>query len=118
MPCFRFCRLSPSPRRRRRLAGRARLPEGRNPSAGSVRLLRQKKQKPSSAYTAASSEVQKAQRRAQIGTSLRHWGHFCRAGSGGGSFFALCINALTGTTTKKKTAAAIVMNVKVLLMKS
>src|SRR5580658_9803438 len=52
--------------------------------------------------------AQKAQRRASMGISLRHSGHFFVVGSAGaGSFFIREINQLTGTTTKKYTAAAI-----------
>src|SRR5688500_13190503 len=56
---------------------------------------------------AESGEVQNAQRRAAIGTSLRHSGHFLVVGSGDGSPRRWrAMMALTGTTTKKYTAAA------------
>jgi len=46
--------------------------------------------------------VQKAQRRAAIGTSLRHSGHFFVVGSGAASpRRSRAIRLLTGSTTKK-----------------
>jgi hypothetical protein len=54
--------------------------------------------------------VQKAQRLAPSGISLRHSGHLRVVGSGGGSLRIRDWNALYGTTTKKNTAAAIVTN--------
>ena len=50
----------------------------------------------------ASTDVQAAQRRAAIGTSLRHSWHFFVVGSGGASPRLIrAMNAFTGTTTKK-----------------
>ena len=66
----------------------------------------------------ATVDVQKAHRRASAGMSLRHSAHFLIVGSGGGSFRERAMSEFTGTTTKKNTAAAIVTNVKSLLMKS
>ena len=49
-----------------------------------------------------SADVQKAQRRAAIGTSLRHSGHFFVVGSGGASpRLKRAIRVFTGTITKK-----------------
>ena len=49
-----------------------------------------------------SADVQKAQRRAAIGTSLRHSGHFFVVGSGGASpRLKRAISVFTGTITKK-----------------
>src|SRR5262249_49114398 len=58
-----------------------------------------------------SKVVQNAQRRASSGISLRHSGHFLIVGSGAGSRRARWMSAFAGTTTKKKTAAAIVTKV-------
>jgi hypothetical protein len=53
------------------------------------------------AYQAPTGDVQKAQRRAAIGTALRHSGHFFVVGSGGASpRRILAIKAFTGSTTK------------------
>src|ERR1039458_1991327 len=54
--------------------------------------------------------AQCAQRRASMGISLRHSGHFLVVGSGGGSFREREMIAFTGTTMKKYTAAAINRN--------
>jgi hypothetical protein len=66
----------------------------------------------------ATSDVQNAHRRAPTGISLRHSGHFVVVSSTGGSTLRPAISALTGRTTRKKTAAAIVTNAISLLMKS
>jgi hypothetical protein len=56
-------------------------------------------------------EVQKAQRRAAIGTSLRHSGHFLVVGSGAASPRRIRARILfTGSTMKKYTAAPMRMN--------
>ncbi len=54
------------------------------------------------------SEVQKAQRWAATGMSLRHWGHSRVSGSGSslGRRFRRFISMLSGTTTAKKTTVA------------
>ena len=54
------------------------------------------------------SEVQKAQRWAATGISLRHWGHSRVSGSGSslGNRFRRFISMLSGTTTAKKTTVA------------
>src|SRR5262245_601366 len=58
-----------------------------------------------------SGDVQKRQRPAAIGTSLKHSGHCLVVGSGGASpRFARAISAFTGTMTKKYTAIAIRRN--------
>ena len=62
--------------------------------------------------------MQNAHRRASIGISLRHSGHFFVVGSAGGSLRARCISAFTGLTTKKKTATAIATKAITALMKS
>src|SRR5258705_3776822 len=63
--------------------------------------------------------VQNAQRRAAIGTSLKHSGHFLVVGSGGASpRLMLAMNAFIGTTTKKYTAEPIKTNDTSALMKS
>jgi hypothetical protein len=55
-------------------------------------------------------DVQNAHRCAPIGISLKHSEHLRVVGSAGGYFRALAIRALTGTTTKKYTAAAMIRN--------
>ena len=50
---------------------------------------------------AVSCEVQCAHRRASIGISILHSGHFLVVGSAGGSLRDRSINALIGFTTKK-----------------
>src|SRR5688500_5135241 len=66
-----------------------------------------------------SVDVQKAQRRAAIGTSLRHSGHFFVVGSGGASpRLKRAVSVFTGTITKKYTAAAMRRNATSALMKS
>src|SRR5690349_2302224 len=69
---------------------------------------------------AGSGLVQKAQRLAAMGTSLRHSGHFFVVGSGGGPSprRMRAITAFTGTMTKKYTAAAIITNETNALKKS
>src|SRR6476660_5840429 len=63
--------------------------------------------------------VQKPQRRASIGISLRHSGHFLVVGSAGaGALRMRAINALIGVTTKKYTAPATSRNDTNALMKS
>src|SRR5512135_1052346 len=62
--------------------------------------------------------VQKAQRRAPIGISLKHSEHFRVVGSAGGSFRALAIRALIGSTTKKYMAPAMIRNDSRALMNS
>src|SRR5437762_719495 len=58
-----------------------------------------------------SGDVQKAQRRAAIATSLRHSGHFLVVGSGGASPRRIRATIVfTGSTTKKYTARAIIRN--------
>src|SRR5882762_7480062 len=58
-----------------------------------------------------SGEVQNAQRRAAIATSLRHSGHFFVVGSGGASPRRMrAMSEFTGSTTKKYTAAATITN--------
>src|SRR5207249_3648006 len=63
-------------------------------------------------------DVQKAQRRASMGISLRHSGHFLVVGSIGGCLRARETSALTGVTTKKYTAAATSRKARAALMKS
>src|SRR5438034_8818664 len=55
---------------------------------------------------AVSCDVQCAHRRASIGISILHSGHFLVVGSAGGSLRDRAINALIGVTTKKYTAIA------------
>src|SRR5213083_2101321 len=62
------------------------------------------------APAAPTSAVQKAQRRAAIGMSLRHSGHVRVVTSTGGSVLYRRISALTGLTTRKNTAAAMTTN--------
>ena len=63
--------------------------------------------------------MQNAHRRAAMGTSLKHSGHFFVVGSDGGSPRARrAAMAFTGTTTKKYTAAEIRTNESNALMKS
>src|SRR6478672_8220347 len=67
----------------------------------------------------AKDVVQKAHRRAAIGTSLRHSGHFLVVGSGAASPRRIrAISVFIGSTMKKYTAAAIRMNEITALMKS
>jgi hypothetical protein len=61
--------------------------------------------------------VQKAQRRADTGMSLRHSGHLCVASSTSSPVVMRAISALTGFTTKKKTTAAMIRKVISALMK-
>src|SRR5919108_3414164 len=76
-------------------------------------------QAPSTDRLYESADVQKAHRRAAIGTSLRHSGHFFVVGSGGASpRRKRAMSAFTGTTTKKYTAAAMRRNDTSALMKS
>src|SRR5438874_7739882 len=64
-------------------------------------------------------QVQKAQRRAAIGTSLRHSGHFLVVGSGATSPRRIRARIVfIGSTMKKYTAAAIKMNETSALIKS
>ncbi len=59
-------------------------------------------------YARIRGDVQKAQRRAAIGTSLKHSSHFFVVGSVGGSpRRRRATIALTGTTTNRYTAAEI-----------
>src|SRR6476660_3900857 len=63
--------------------------------------------------------VQKPQRRASMGISLRHSGHFLVVGSAGaGALRIRAIKALLGVTTKQYTAAATSTNDTTALMKS
>src|SRR5580693_7901988 len=63
--------------------------------------------------------AQKAQRRASMGISLRHSGHFFVVGSAGaGSLRMRATRALMGVTTKKYTAAATSRNEITALMNS
>src|SRR4029077_11637543 len=63
--------------------------------------------------------VQNPQRRASIGISLRHSGHFLVVGSAGaGALRMRAIKALMGVTTKKYTAAAISTNDTTAVIKS
>src|ERR1700735_5204379 len=63
--------------------------------------------------------VQWLQRRASMGISLRHSGHFLVVGSAGaGALRMRAIKALIGVTTKKYTAAATRTNESKALMKS
>jgi hypothetical protein len=71
------------------------------------------------AVASVSREVQKAQRRAAIGTSLRHSGHFLVVGSGAISPRRIRARVVfIGSTMKKYTAAAIRMNETSALIKS
>src|SRR5437016_290933 len=71
------------------------------------------------AARAASGWVQNPQRRASMGISLRHSGHFLVVGSAGaGALRIRAIKALTGLTTKKYTAPATKINDTTALMKS
>src|SRR3954454_24114699 len=71
------------------------------------------------AAASVSGEVQKAQRRAAIGTSLRHSGHFLVVGSGATSPRRIRARMVfIGSTMKKYTAAAIRMNETSALRKS
>src|SRR5258705_11572723 len=66
-----------------------------------------------------SGEVQKAQRRAAMGTSLRHSGHFLVVGSGAASPRRIRARSrFTGSTTKKYTAAPMRMKETSALIKS
>src|SRR3954466_11869958 len=66
-----------------------------------------------------SGDVQNAQRRAAIATSLRHSGHFFVVGSGVASpRRSRAVSALTGSTTKKYTATPIIKNATSALTKS
>src|SRR5690348_18472466 len=66
-----------------------------------------------------SGEVQNAQRRAAIGTSLRHSGHFLVVGSGAASPRRIRARIVfIGSTMKKYTAAAIRINETSALIKS
>ena len=65
----------------------------------------------------ATSAVQNAHRLAGTGISLRHSGHLRVCSSTGVSTFLRAISALTGLTTKKNTAAAMMMNESTALRK-
>src|ERR1051326_3157870 len=71
------------------------------------------------ALSLTKGEVQNAQRRAAIGTSLRHSGHFFVVGSGATSPRRIRARIVfIGSTIKKYTAAAIRMNETSALIKS
>ena len=59
---------------------------------------------------APTSAVQKAQRRASLGISLRHSGHLRVVGSAGGSRRDYWMSQFIGFTTKKKITAAKMRN--------
>src|SRR5690349_16561832 len=74
---------------------------------------------PQRVVASVSGEVQKAQRRAAIATSLRHSGHFLLVGSGAASPRRIRARSVfIGSTMKKYTAAAMRMNEITALMKS
>src|SRR6266576_1794176 len=74
---------------------------------------------PYAAWAEIKGEVQWAQRRASIGTSILHSGHFLVVGSAGaGALRMRETRALMGVTTKKYTATATSRNDTAALMKS
>src|ERR1039458_6380059 len=68
--------------------------------------------------TSACSEVQKAQRVAALGMSLRHSLQGRTSESGSGARRVRSLSALYGFTMKKNTAAPVETNVTTLFMKS
>src|SRR3954470_15077860 len=69
--------------------------------------------------SAESGDVQNAQRRAAIATSLMHSGHFLVVGSGGASPRRIrAVSEFTGSTTKKYTAVPTIRNATTAFTKS